>query len=113
MIAEPLAWQDMQTDESKGIVELLRNHGFEQVDAYRYNSASIRIRVIDKRFEGLSNEHRDAMVEPILDLLPENTQSDIVNLLTLAPSDLDQRPRKNLRSLLLNTEFEYPLRSTL
>ena len=86
--------------------------GFEQVDAYRYNSASIRVRVIDPRFEGLPPEKRDAMVEPHLEELPERTQGDIMSLFTLAPSELQQTP-KTFKEFLLNTEFEAPSPSML
>ena len=60
----------------------------------------------------LSHEKRDKMVEPWLKKLPEYTQSDIMNLFTFAPSDLQQTP-KTLREFLLNTEFEDPSPSML
>ena len=92
--------------------EVLRKVGFDQVDAYRYNSASIRVRVIDPRFEGLSSEKRDAMVEPFSEQLPEDTQADIMNLFTFAPSELHQSP-KSFREFLKNTEFDNPSPSML
>ena len=66
-------WAAKRTDETRKVEEVLRNEGFEQVDAYRYNSASIRVRVVDPRFEELPADERDAMVEPYLDQLPERT----------------------------------------
>jgi hypothetical protein len=90
---------------------LLRQH-FERADSYRYNSASIRVRVIDSRFEGLSREKRDAMVEPYLDTLPPDTQRDIVTLFTFAPSELNRAPA-TFREFLLNTEFDEPSPSML
>jgi hypothetical protein len=105
-------WEAKRTDETRHVEEVLQKAGFQRVDAYRYNSASIRIRVIDPRFEGCSIEERDAMVEPFLDRLPESTQADIMNLLTLAPSELDQSS-KTFRALLLNTEFDDPSPSML
>jgi hypothetical protein len=101
-----------RTDETRRVEDVLRKAGFETVDAYRYNSASIRDRLIDSRFEGLSAEDRDAMVEPHLDQLPERTQADIMNLFTFAPSEL-QSTAKNNRALLLNLEFEDPSPSIL
>ncbi len=56
------AWEAMRTDETRMVEETLKPH-FEQVDSYRYNPASIRVRVIDSRFEDMSREKRDAMVE--------------------------------------------------
>src|SRR6188474_1703591 len=87
-----LSWQAKRTDETRLVEDVLRKAGFNAVDAYRYNSASIRVRVIDPRFEGLPPEKRDAMVEPHLDQLPQRTQADIMNLFTFAPSELQQGP---------------------
>jgi acid stress-induced BolA-like protein IbaG/YrbA len=85
---------------------------FQQADAYRYNSATIRVRVIDSQFEGLPREARDAMVEEHLKKLPDNTQRDIVTLFTFAPSELDRAP-KNFREYMLNSEFDDPSPSML
>ena len=105
-------WAAKRTDETRKVEEVLRSAGFEQVDAYRYNSASIRVRVVDPRFEELPAGERDAMVEPYLDQLPERTQADIMNLFTFAPSELLQTPN-TFRELLLNTEFDDPSPSIL
>jgi hypothetical protein len=107
-----LPWEAKRTDETRQVEEVLRQAGFDQVDAYRYNSASIRVRVIDPRFEGLSPEKRDAMVEPHLEQLPERTQADIMNLFTFAPTELHQSP-KSFREFLKNTEFDNPSPSML
>jgi hypothetical protein len=107
-----LPWEAKRTDETRLVEETLRRGGFATVDAYRYNSASIRLRVIDPRFEGLPIEKRDAMVEPYLDSLPERTQSDIMTLFTFAPSELKESP-KAVRERLLNMEFESPSPSIL
>lgn len=105
-------WEAKRTDETRLVEDLLRKAGFEKADAYRYNSASIRVRVIDSRFERLSAERRDAMVEPHLDRLPEQTQADIISLYTFAPSELQESP-KTLREFMLNTEFDDPSPSML
>ena len=103
-------WEQKKTDESKGIETLLRERGaFDRVDAYEYNWATIRVRVIDKRFKDLPIEKRDAMVERFLKILPEATQRKIVTLLTFAPDELDS----NSRSALMNLEFEKPSPSRL
>jgi hypothetical protein len=101
------SWEAKRTDETRHVEEFLRKAGFDQVDAYRYNVASIRIRVIDPRFEGLSAEKRDAMVEPYLEKLPEETQADIIDLFTFAPSELLQSPRIR-REFMMNVEFDDP-----
>jgi stress-induced morphogen len=101
-------WERMQTDETRKVADLLRTK-FPKVDAYRYNSASIRVRVIDPRFEGKSTAQRDRMVEPLLKQLPPDTQRDIINLLTLTPDE----PSKSLKAQFANSEFEDPSPSLL
>jgi len=101
-------WKSKRTAETRKVEELLRTR-FPGADAYRYNSASIRVRIIDPRFEGLSPEQRDALVEPLLDQLPENTQADIINLLTLSPSEVAGSTSRSLP----NIEFEDPSPSML
>jgi hypothetical protein len=110
VVAQP--WEARRTDETRRVEDLLRAAGPWKVDSYRYNSASIRVRVIDQRFEGMEPEKRDAMVEPLLLQLSERTQADIVNLFTFAPSEL-QEASKTPRQFLLNTEFEDPSPSML
>ncbi len=104
-------WEAKRTDETRRVEDLLREH-FERSDSYRYNSASIRVRVIDSRFEGMPREKRDAMVEQYLDKLPAEIQRDIVTLFTFAPSELAQTPQ-TFREFMLNTEFDDPSPSLL
>ena len=105
------AWESKRTPETRGIEDLLRQ-SFQQADSYRYNSASIRIRVIDEHFEGMSREKRDSLVEEQIGKLPPETQRDIVTLLTFAPSELSNA-KSTFREFLLNTEFEDPSPSQL
>ncbi|HEV7222059.1 MAG TPA: hypothetical protein VGN42_05115 [Pirellulales bacterium] len=102
------AWRTMQTEETRSVERVLRDV-FPSADAYRYNSASIRVRVIDPRFSGKSRDERDGMVEPLLKTLPEATQADIINLLTLAPEETTG----SLRTMSANEEFESPTPSSL
>lgn len=104
-------WETKRTPETRVVEELLRKH-FQQADSYRYNSASIRVRVIDPRFEGQSREQRDTMVEQHLNTLPPETQRDIVTLFTFAPSELSRAPA-TFREFLLNSEFDDPSPSRL
>ena len=105
-------WEAMRTDETRAIEELLSRENFERVDAYRFNSASIRIRIIDPRFDGLRLEARHALVDPILERLPESTQGDILTLLIFTPAELLQSPR-SFRGWSQNYEFEEPSESLL
>jgi hypothetical protein len=101
-------WESKRTADSRLVEQALRKV-FPRTDAYRYNSASIRVRVVDGRFKGKSVEERDAMVEPLIESLPRSLQADIVNLLTL---DEDE-PAESSREWLANQEFENPSQSML
>jgi stress-induced morphogen len=101
-------WEKKKTKESREVEKVLRTV-FPQTDAYRYNSASIRVRVIDPRFEGKSNEERDALVEPLLEQLPEAIQAEIMNLVTLYSDE----PEKSHQAFFANSEFEDPSPSLL
>lgn len=68
--------------------------------AYRYNSASIRVRLVSSRFKGKSFGEREEMVQPLIRELPEETQAEIMMLALLPPEELDRSP--------LNYEFEHP-----
>ena len=84
-----LPWEAKRTEETLMVEARLKEH-FERVDSFRYNSASIRVRVIDSHFEAMKREQRDTMVERYLDELPPETQQDIVTLFTFTPSELTQ-----------------------
>jgi hypothetical protein len=100
----------MRTEESRRVENLLRPE-FPRTDAYRYNPASIRVRVIDPRFVGLENERRYDLVEPWLNRLPEPILADIMSLLMLTPDEAD--PGRSSRLSLQNLEFEDPSPSLL
>ena len=81
-------------------------HPDAQAELYRHNPASIRLRVIDRRFEGMSKSRRHADVWDFLAArVPEDTLADVSLLLTVAPAEL-----KNSFS---NLEFEDPTPSRL
>ncbi len=105
-------WERMRTDESRMVETKLREAGFSRVDSYRYNSASLRVRIIDARFDNMDREERDSIAEPFIERLPENTQSDIVNLVLLSPGEFEN-PSESFREYMLNTEFENPSPSML
>jgi stress-induced morphogen len=101
-------YHQLKTRETNKIERLLREE-FPDTEAYRHNSASIRVRIVDPRFEGKSDEEREEMVMPLVSTLPKKTLADILLLLLLAPNELT---RPNSHSLA-NLEFEHPLRSNL
>jgi hypothetical protein len=102
----------MRTAETRLVEDALRKAGFGQVDSYRYNSAMIRVRVVDQRFEGLAHEKRVDMVQPHLAQLPERTEADIIGLHVFTPAELKQGPGM-FKEFLSNAEFEDPSPSTL
>jgi hypothetical protein len=106
-------WEEKKTDETRKVEALFRTV-FPRTDAYRFNTASIRVRVIDPRFEGKSIAEREDMVFPLLKKLPKRTRDDILVLLTLAPSE-QQTPisQTSHSQSLMNHEFEHPLHSNL
>ena len=103
-------WADKQTPETQKIEKLLKklfpNHPEDfPPTAYRYNSASIRVRVVDESFKGKSRSEREKVVLPALRTLTEKTQSDITVLLLLAPDETDRS--------MMNFEFDHPTPSRL
>ncbi len=101
-------WEEKKTAETRKVEEIFRTE-FPQTDAYRFNSASIRVRVIDDRFEGKSIDEREAMVMPLFKKLPKKTRDDVLLLLKLDPDELGKIGRETL----MNHEFEYPIPSHL
>jgi len=102
-------WTAMRDRDSKRIEAALKPF-FPVVDAYRYNSVSIRVRVIDNRFSGLSIAARDDLVAKHLKTLPKRLQADIMMLLALTPDECNDR---TWIRYLTNVEFENPSRSRL
>ena len=99
------AWEAKRTAETCLVEETLRKAGFASSEAYRFNSASIRVRVVDPRFEGMRDVPRYDLVEPALDPLPERTQKDIISLYLFAPCELEPLS-KGWRHLARNAEFD-------
>ncbi len=93
-----------KTDETRQIEMELRRH-FPNTEAYRFNSASIRIRIIADCFKEKSNPDREDLVNPLLAKLPKRIQADITVLLLLAPDET--------KTSLMNLEFEDPHPSRL
>lgn len=73
---------------------------------YLYNPVSIRIRVIDPRFEGKGTAERERMVNRALKTLPPEVTEDITLLLMLTPEEAE-------KSSTLSREFDDPTDSHL
>jgi stress-induced morphogen len=91
-------------DEAARAIKRKLLEQFARVDAYRYNSASIRVRVVDPSFAGMSRSDREKLVFARINELPEGIQSDITMLVLLEP---DEKP------WLLWEEFENPTAPSL
>jgi len=91
------------------IIEALRvfeaDHPGSQIDIYRQNSVSVRVRIIDPTFAGQSKVERSKNVWKYLDSLPDDTQSDLSTLTLLAPEET--------KMSFANLEFEHPIPSSL
>jgi stress-induced morphogen len=74
---------------------------------YRYNPASIRVRVIDPRFAGMTYTQREEMIEDLLRDLPKDVRADITVLLLITPEEAGDP------SDLMNLEFDEPSASRL
>jgi hypothetical protein len=68
--------------------------------AYQYNSASIRVRIVDECFRKVHLFDRLDLVNPVLRSLPEKTQQKIIIVTLVTPEELDISPS--------NYEFEHP-----
>jgi len=76
-----------------------------QVDVYRQNVVSIRIRIVDPSFHRLEKSQRHTKVWKFLEKLPEDVQSDISMLLLLTPDEK--------ATSIGNLEFDDPVPSTI
>ena len=81
-------------------------HPGAEAALYRQNIASIRLRVIDRHFEGMTKSRRHADVwEFLAARVPEDTLADVSLLLSVAPVELPDS--------FANFEFERPTPSHL
>lgn len=80
-------------------------HRRAEIEAYRQNSVSVRVRVIDPGFEGKSRTQREDEVWPFLNKLPEETSAEISLLLLLTP--------KEAKTSFASLEFDDPIPSRI
>lgn len=79
-------------------------HPGAQAELYRQNTASIRVRIIDKQFTKMSKAQRHEMVLTFLaERLNQDTLQELSVLLLLAPTETE--------SSFMNFEFEHPVKS--
>jgi hypothetical protein len=93
------------TDETlvsvkESLIDYETEHPHAQIDLYRQNSISVRIRVIDPGFVGLRKSDRHGLVWKYLEKLPAEIQGDISMVVLLTPEEVNRS--------LANLEFEDP-----
>jgi stress-induced morphogen len=81
------------------------DHPGSQIDLYRQNSVSVRVRIIDPEFAGRSKVDRSNDVWKHLGALPDEVESEISTLILLTPEEKQKS--------FANIEFEDPVPSTL
>ncbi|HEX5270261.1 MAG TPA: hypothetical protein VFW33_07240 [Gemmataceae bacterium] len=91
------------------IIDALREydkaHPKAEIEAYRQNSVSVRIRILSSEFAGKSRAEREAGVWPVLNNLPEDTLAEISLLLLLTPDEA--------KNSFASLEFDDPIPSKL
>ena len=80
-------------------------HRHADIHAYRQNSASLRVRILDPDFRGLDRLQREDAVWALLEKLPDDVRADISLLLLLTPDEAE--------TSLASFEFDNPLPSSL
>jgi hypothetical protein len=79
------------------------DHPHALTKAYRHNSVSVRVRIVDTDFHPTSKFKRHDALRPYLDELSEETLSEISQLLLLTP--------KEARHSMASKEFDNPFPS--
>ena len=93
----------------KQVLEALRpyeeQHPSAQIEAYRQNSVSIRVRIIDDDFSGISRTDRHEHIWTFLEKLPEEVLSEMSLLVLLTPAEA--------KNSFASYEFDHPTPSDL
>jgi hypothetical protein len=91
------------------IVNALREyddaHPQAEIEAYRQNSVSVRIRILNPEFAGRSRAQREEEVWAVLNKLPEETLAEISLLLLLTPDEA--------KNSFASSDFDDPIPSRL
>jgi hypothetical protein len=82
-----------------------RDHPRAQIELYRQNSVSVRVRIIDPDFARLGKPQRSQLAWKYLGALPEEVHSDISTVLLLTPDET--------KMSFANFEFDDPIPSKL
>jgi len=91
-----------ETDSKTRLVESTLSARFPSAESYRSPFGTVRVRIIDERFQNRNRVQREKMVLPLIRGLPEEVQAEIVALLLLALGEED--------GSIMNIEFDRPTR---
>jgi stress-induced morphogen len=90
---------------AKALNKYLEEHEDADIELYRQNSASVRIRIIDTGFEGVSRSDRHNLVWSFLDDLPDGVLGQVTVLPFLTPAEKENS--------FASFEFDDPVPSQL
>lgn len=82
-----------------------KTHPQAKIEAYRQNSVSVRIRVLNPQFAGKTRAQREEEVWAVLNKLPEDPLAEISLLLLLTPEEA--------KNSFASFEFDDPIPSKL
>jgi hypothetical protein len=80
-------------------------HPRAEIEVYRQNSVSVRVRIINPEFRKKSRAEREEEVWAVLNRLPEEAAAEISLLLLLTPDEV--------KNSLANLEFDNPIPSKI
>jgi hypothetical protein len=80
-------------------------HPDGEIEAYRQNSVSVRIRIVNPKFAGRSRAQREEELWTFLNKLPEEATAEISLLLLLTPDEA--------KKSFANVEFDNPIPSRI
>jgi stress-induced morphogen len=85
--------------------EYEKAHPKAEIEAYRQNSVSVRIRILSPEFAGTSRAQREEDVWAVLNKLPDEVVAEISLLLLLTPDEA--------KNSFASSEFDDPIPSRL
>ena len=89
----------------KALAQYAAGHPMAEIEVYRHNIVSVRIRIIDPTFKGMSRGEREVDLWALFNELPEEVVQDISIVILLTPTE----SKKSFASM----EFDDPIPSRI
>jgi hypothetical protein len=102
------AWDCRRNHTTREIERLLLDSGFEKADAYQYNPASIRLRVVDSRFHRMPGWERVLLVKSVTNKLPGWLRESLRLPVLLSTVEYQKIKEIDCAEVMRNYEFEFP-----